>query len=231
MTCESEVFSRPNDSLAIEDVLKLGKGITNKDFSFAAAYCLKHAESSKVYIGSTHNLCNRIRDHRGRLSRHKHPNNKIQQAFDQDATFHIAYVKCDSKEEAVDIEQILLNEFNRLSSDSLLNIAKDARLPIKGLKMSEETKIKMSNSHKEQSLDPNFRSAVKERMKRLWETKEGREKYMNCVGERPEPIVLNGVEYSDPKEAAKLFNCHRVTVQRWAKKQKSGSTKIYSPKI
>lgn len=224
MANEAEVFSRPNIVQIVEDVLKPGRGITEPRYSFPAVYCLKHIVTGKVYVGSTRNLARRISDHRGKLRGERHPNANIQKAFDEAPEFHLVYSQCDSKETALDSEQILLDQFGKLKAAELLNIATDARLSMKGVYASPETKNKMSETHKRICSDEKFRSEVSGRMKSAWASKEKREMYMGCVGLKAKPIVIDGIEYPNAKEAAAALNCHEATARRYARAQRLTSS-------
>ena len=223
-TNSAEVFSRPNNEAleeikTIEDAIKHGRGITESNFSFPAVYCLKHS-SGKLYVGSTKNLAQRIKDHRGRLYGDRHPNLNIQKAFNENEVFHLIYSKCQSKEEATDCEQILLDQIPRAEIGSLLNIATDARIAMNGLKMSENTRARMRKVHKEKSSDPEFRKNISLRMKSAWANEKTRKMYLSHVGMKPKPLTINNVEYQNAHEAAKVLNCHPASARRLARQQK-----------
>lgn len=106
-------------------------------------YMFYHEASGKAYVGSTVDLKTREETHRRFLELGTHKNKALQQAFNADQRLEFLYVPLESREEAFDAEQTLINEY--YSQGLLFNKALDARYCGKGLSPSEETRKKMSD--------------------------------------------------------------------------------------
>ena len=108
-----------------------------------AIYSITNILTSKIYIGSTNNLYQRIIDHKSHLKYNKHCNRFIQSDYN---FFGIKVFKFDILEELID--SIKLIEREQFYIDLIkpeYNIHKNAGTPL-GMKYSEESKKKMSQS-------------------------------------------------------------------------------------
>lgn len=125
-----------NDTPHINEVI--GNNIINKDD--VGVYVLSNPVTGETYVGSGL-LASRYYRHSKELSNGKHHNHKLQKAFDKNSIFEFNYVITETREEAYDIEQKMLDKF--ITDDCLLNIASDARAAATSRVISEETRNKL----------------------------------------------------------------------------------------
>lgn len=140
---------------------------SRETLSVPAAYALHHDKSGKVYVGSTGNLYARMSRHRTDLKRGVHKNSNLQSAFNDDPSFSLSYLPTDTKEQATEVEQSLLDQ--HLDSGILLNIASDATNPGAGVTISDEQKEKLRIAALNQFSNPDARREHSEKTKRLWQ--------------------------------------------------------------
>lgn len=110
----------------------------------SGVYTIKNSVNGKQYIGSSTNMTRRWKNHVSKLRLGTHSNHHLQSAFDKygsDAFLFVPLMICDPKDVLI-YEQFFLNilnpEYNnRIKAESNL-----------GLKLSNETRAKMSAAHK-----------------------------------------------------------------------------------
>jgi group I intron endonuclease len=102
-------------------------------------YCIVNTINQKKYIGSSKNLHNRLMSHRAYLRTNNHFNKKLQNSWNKYGENNFQYFIMEFCEENVllEREQYYINKVK-----PWFNII----VEVQELKMSEETKIKMSNS-------------------------------------------------------------------------------------
>lgn len=132
----------------------------------AAVYALHHLKSGKIYVGRTGVLYYRMRQHKSKLKLGKHENLPIQTAYNEDPEFRIAYVKVDSWNEAIAVEQDAIEYV--MTTNTAFNIAEDSEKPALGLKLSEEhNRVRQEGSDKYWRSEEGQKSAS-DHAKRLW---------------------------------------------------------------
>lgn len=211
---------------------------TRKEHSFPAAYVLTHQKTGMTYVGSTHNLYTRINQHKTRLQAGTHRNPNLQQAFDDDPRFDMGFVRAENKEEALDIEQKMLDEGH--AQGKLLNVAFDARRTGLGVAVQDEAKAKLREATNRQFSDDAARQRHSELSKKMWEDPEFRAKHVGrersaeskkAVSEglrqkyiddpdlkvrqglaRKKEIVYNGVTYPSVTDASKILGIPTSTL-------------------
>lgn len=129
----------------------------NESESSCSVYLLHNLETDQAYVGSTGNNDYRRQQHLRKLQNGKHPNRKLQNAFNQNPNFEFISVPMENREVAYDFEQALLDDYMR--TQGFLNLSSDARAGNHewsevsrekmrqahlGRKHTEETKAKMS---------------------------------------------------------------------------------------
>lgn len=145
---------------------KNGGDITRKDHSHPAAYALLHVESEQMYVGSTNDLYTRVNKHHTRLLAGEHRNKNMQEAFNQDERFSLAFVRTETKEAAIEIEQKMLDTF--MPTGRLLNISPDARVANKGVSLSDAAKNKLRQGTIQQFSTQEARDRHSQISKDLW---------------------------------------------------------------
>ena len=119
-------------------------------------YILHNPNTDETYVGSGV-LDKRKKTHDYFLKNNDHYNYKLQEAYNKDPNFDFVAVPTETREEAFDAEQSIINEFK--GNPLLLNISLDARVVSVG-KHSDETKEKNRQATKKRWEDPEWRIKV-----------------------------------------------------------------------
>lgn len=122
------------------------------DLNGCGIYCILNISDGKQYIGSTFNFGNRLRDHFKNLSRNRHPNTFLQNAYNKygNDSFEFKILEiCSALITTVDllsIEQKYLDDIFKIKNhyDYHYNISVMSNSPMAGRKHSKETIQKMS---------------------------------------------------------------------------------------
>jgi len=117
-------------------------------------YLLVHFVTGQVYVGSHGNLYHRPYQHHSLLVRGKHWNERFQEAFGIDNQILPMFIVTKDREEAYDLEQRLLDQF--LPTGLLFNTAKNARLAMKDLEVSEETRARLGHAARGRQQSPEW---------------------------------------------------------------------------
>lgn len=120
-------------------------------------YIFQNPETMETYVGSTGDLDKRLKEHRRDLNRSSHPNRKFQNAYNRNPNFEVLSVSLQSRDEAFDLEQAILDEYG--PGRLLLNISKDARAPI--FELTPEVRTRMSDAAKQRMISPETREKMK----------------------------------------------------------------------
>lgn len=132
-------------------------------------YAITNTVNNKLYIGRTNNPNNRKRCHFSELRRNKHNNPKLQNAFNKhgEESFTFSVIDCGKTEDICKKEEQWFDLYNR-DSHVLYNCHfRSTGGPICNLPLSEETKVKISDSIKQ-----NTRSYIFDILTERYETKE-----------------------------------------------------------
>ncbi len=98
-------------------------------------YMLIHKETSKIYIGSTGDLYDRVARHSTLLLKNEHPNKNLQECFNSSNEFNLEFKIIEDKKERINEEQKFIDKYK--DTDKLLNIVLDAEISARGRKLSE----------------------------------------------------------------------------------------------
>lgn len=203
-----------------EDILPFrlrGKPV-RRDHSFPAAYQLTHVRTGDVYVGSTHDLYLRINQHYTRLAAGEHKNHRLQQVYDLCPEFRIIYCAAIDVEDALDMEQELLDGY--ACHDNVLNIARNARSAGLGVVRSEVTKSRNREANRRQFASEDARRAHSEITRRKFEDPEYRARHIERATEtRGVPITFRGVRYRSLAEAARAHGITGPAVRYHLNKQ------------
>ncbi len=113
-----------------------------KDLKKSGIYCIINTKNQKKYIGSSKNIYQRLLKHRALLRKNMHENKKLQNSWNKHGEEVFQYFILEFCTEKILIER---EQFYIDTLKPWYNIT----LEVKRLKMSEESKIKMSKSRKE----------------------------------------------------------------------------------
>lgn len=108
------------------------------------AYVLFNPDTLEFYIGSSKNILSRLIKHNDLLLYNCHFNLKVKKSFIKSRYFQVLYLPSNTREEAYDIEQDLINA--NLNNPLMMNVSIDVKASRKGLLFSEESKQKMRDS-------------------------------------------------------------------------------------
>ena len=107
-------------------------------------YILSNFETSDFYIGSTIDVCRRVKDHFRDLVSNKHANWKFQRSYNKNPNFLCHFIRFETRQLALEFEDLMIKKFK--DHPHLLNICLDVEQPRLGILASEETKQKQSIS-------------------------------------------------------------------------------------
>lgn len=143
----------------------------------SGVYKIYNVVNHKFYIGSSLDIKFRFSRHKRELNNNRHNNPKLQRAWNKyggDAFEFIILQPYIDAESVLDAEQILLDDAFKNHRNMIYNIARNSRAPMTGIEspnkgktFTDETRRKMSESHKGK-ISPNkgnkFSEEVKKKM-------------------------------------------------------------------
>lgn len=182
-------------------------------------YLLHNKETDETYVGSGV-LSDREYDHFYKLQNNKHANKKLQEAYNKNPNFDFVDVKTETRDEAFDFEQSILDEFK--GNPLLLNIVLNARYGPPpnfkpsletierlrsiniGRKHTEETKRKVAEASKGRTHNLG-RILTKEHKEKISESLMGH-KVSNETKEKQRQGNLGKIVSEETKEKLRLHN-------------------------
>jgi len=132
---------------------------TNKQSKIhSGIYVIFNNITKKFYIGSSYNIKNRLYCHFFKLKSNKHPNVHLQRSYNKHdkSVWSIGIIEFCNENILIEKEQYYLNLYKSFKDTIGYNISPTAS-SIRGLKMSQETKDKMSKAQKGKKKN-NFRN-------------------------------------------------------------------------
>jgi group I intron endonuclease len=114
-------------------------------------YAISHADSGKMYIGSSVDIAGRLRGHTRLLNTGAHPNQHLQAAWTLygAGAFTCSTLKeVSNRDDLYKVEQIYLDKLRTFERTLGYNKAKDTTAPQRGLKRSPETCLKIGAAKK-----------------------------------------------------------------------------------
>lgn len=155
------------------------------------------------YVGSSNNIEMRRRNHLHHLKKGTHYNKSLQVSYDRDGEIELTYALTETIELANELEQNLLDEFykggvlhNASSQAKLSMLAPEIQLGNKwaaGREVTPETRKKISESNAGKEFSEEHKARLKEA------------KYF--------PVVVNGVEYRNAHDAARVLGVSHDVVK------------------
>lgn len=136
--------------------------------SGAGVYEIRNALSGRRYVGSSATLRRRIDAHKFGLRHGKHPNIRLQRAWDRDgeSAFRFTLLAVLEESEVLPTEQRLLDQAQSFG-ETLYNFAPFADAPMRGRKASLESRARMSAAGIRRNMDPAQRKARSDSMKKF----------------------------------------------------------------
>lgn len=116
--------------------------VTKELWKKSGIYCIVNTGNQKKYVGSSKNIYQRLQKHRAYLRKNMHENKKLQNSWNKhgENTFQYYVLEFCPEEQLIEHEQFYIDTIK-----PWYNITLD----VQRLKMSEESKAKMSKSRKE----------------------------------------------------------------------------------
>jgi group I intron endonuclease len=109
-------------------------------------YCIKNIITNKLYVGSSIDIENRIKQHKNMLKNNKHHSIKLQHSYAKHGENNFLFEIIEECDEnlLLEKEQDYINKLNSFNNG--YNCSKHTQNPMLGRKHSEETKLKISES-------------------------------------------------------------------------------------
>lgn len=156
------------------------------------------------YIGQAKNFKNRWDRHAWSLKANKHRNQILQRAYNKYQTLEFDILAYCTEDKLDSIEQSLIDAY--YDEDNCANLCPEVSTT-RGRKHTEESKAKMSASHKGKIVSAETRA----RQSAVRKGKQGRPKPLNA-GKASKPVEINGVLYASMGEAARQLGIKRQTL-------------------
>ena len=134
-----------------------------------AAYFIYSYKKKKFYIGSSGAVSRRVMRHRILLSSNHHFNKSLSDLYAEDKNLQIIIVKCQSVEEATDLEKQLIQQYKE--DDRILNV-----LSVHST-WSKERKEAVAEKYKAKWRDPEYRAAQAKRLRERHDDPERKEAF------------------------------------------------------
>ena len=115
--------------------------VTKELWKKSGIYCIVNTDNQKKYVGSSKNIYQRLQKHRAYLRKNMHENKKLQNSWNKhgEDSFQYYILEFCPMEQLIEREQFYIDTVK-----PWYNIT----LEVQRLKMSEESKVKMSESRK-----------------------------------------------------------------------------------
>lgn len=180
-------------------------------FNCSGIYVIRNTSNNKLYIGSAKNIKQRLHEHNSMLRRNKHHSKYLQNSYNKyENCFLFSILEKCNIDNLINREQYWIDYYLSYKKIYGYNNAPKAYNSL-NRKFSEETKLKMSNSHKG--------------MKKPWVTMNHFKKPIKCVFDDNTEQYFNYIG-----EASKILNIDRNTISRLLtkpNKRKSKFPKFY----
>lgn len=175
------------------------------DGQLVGAYVLEHKQTGKVYVGSTHDLYERLKHHKAHLSRNEHHCKLLQNLYNSKSNIHVSFYLVHKlnrnekddiekyRQKAYKIEQELINEYHK--QGLLLNRSLDAFEPYRGYKRTDEEEQYRTERLRESMDNPELRQLRSVNAKKQWQDPDKRKKIREKHNKR----------LSNPEERNKLL--------------------------
>ena len=199
-----------------------------------AAYEITHVASGKMYVGSAKDFFGRMRVHKSSLKLGTHKNVDLQAAFNIDPEIEFSVTFYDTREEAYDHEQALLDEHH--PKGELFNVAVNARSTNKdnevikeylrqlktGTTHTEETKAKMSANRKGKTKPPRTQEHIDKLAAARTGSKHSEESIakIRASSANARPVSIDGVVYPSISEASRSLGVEYKKIKRRIKSTK-----------
>ena len=179
-------------------------------YNQSAAYILREIFTGKIYIGSSKEVYERISVHKFLMKRKEHDNSNFTELLKitKIENFELVIIFTDSREEAYDIEQFIVNYFK--NSDLLLNIANDVRFARLGAINTKEhiEAIRLANTGKIATEE------TKKLMSDFHKTDEKAiQQFKDILESKKRKVMVNGIAYDSLIQAGKNSGINETKIR------------------
>jgi group I intron endonuclease len=179
-------------------------------------YRITNTVNGKIYFGQSNKIRARWTKHKSKLNKNVHPNAHLQNAWNKhgvDAFICEVLVYC-SVDYLQNMEQVVLDL--HASEDYCYNIGLDADNPMRGLKMTDEQRKKISEAKKGSTLSEEHRNKISDSL-RGYKRNYGKTKCPHCDVEGAKPNMkrfhfdncpsLTGIPRKAPSQNYEIIKC------------------------
>lgn len=168
-----------------------------KHFECSGIYVIRNIKTNLIYIGSAKNIKQRLHEHKSLLRRNAHYAKHLQNSYNKNSNYFLfSILEKAPIENLIKREQYYLDKYRPFKKENGYNNVPNAYSSLNRV-LSEETKLKMSNSHIG--------------MKKPWSN-------MNHFKKRVKAIYkYDEFEFNSIGEASVFFNINRNTISRLLK--------------
>lgn len=175
------------------------------------AYILTHSQSGRMYIGSTGNAYSRAAFHRSTLDDGTHPVKELQSDYDDSADIRIHYWVTDSKQEALEIEQQLVDHF--WETGLLYNTGRNVSKPRLGATITDDHKEAISLTHKNKSVSVETRAKMAEAQLYRWKSDDRRQQMREKMKHRERAVSIDGAVFVSLAAASRATGTNEATLR------------------
>lgn len=135
-------------------------------FDHIGIYKITNLLTNKCYVGQSQRVKKRVAEHFRLLRLGSHTNPKLQRSYDKygpEAFTWSLEVECDNSEELDKLENAFLQGNAEFDEPAMFNIANEAKVPMRGKRHSEKTRLQIANSKRGrvEHVTPEYRSKLK----------------------------------------------------------------------
>ena len=193
---------------------KFNHPLYNVNHKQHGAYVIREINTGQLYFGSSEKVYHRIARHKSFVEKRIHSNSTFAEILksSQMKDFELMVIFTDSRKEAFDIEQMLVDCFK--DSGLLINIANDVRYAMLGHKQTDEhkSKIAISNTGRVKSEETRKKISLYHRT-----DKKAIEQFASVAVDNRRKISVDGVIYNSLKEAVAATSLSNSFLRRNAK--------------
>lgn len=178
-----------------------------------SVYMFHNKTTGQAYVGSTKDTRSRYRGHLASLRRGQHSNANFQEAYSKNTDFDFVSVPFDTREEAFEFEQIILDEF--VGEPGFLNISTNAFTsvtPGRTHAVSDEAREKMRQAKLGTIRPPEVGWKISRANKGRRMTPEQIERKRTVHARHGTPVIADGKWFETRGAAARYYGISVTTV-------------------
>ena len=129
-------------------------------------YKIVNTKNNHCYVGQSIRAKKRIKEHFRLLRLNKHTNQHLQNSYNKygaDSFYGEVEIECENPEDLDELENAFLNGLACFEQPCVYNIANFAKVPMRGKKHTEETRLRISEGRRASTFDfksPEYKSTL-----------------------------------------------------------------------